>query len=236
MNEIWKDIPDYEGCYQVSDLGRVRSLDRVIQTRRGSRSLRGRVLRPASSKSRYLTVTLSMDGNCKTVYVHQIVMHTFIGPVPETMEACHGDGDLNNNYLTNLRYDTHINNQLDRRKHGTNQPGEFNANAKLTNKQVMQIVERYHSGETQTVVAKSLRVSRSLVSNIITGRNWSEITGIQYDTGIRYNRKLTFDQASNILDRHKQGERQIDLAREFSISKSIVYRLVRGITWKELHQ
>lgn len=116
MEEVWKDIPGYEGKYQASSLGRIRSLDRYVrlvahgtETKRLSR---GRVLKPGRmDKSGRLSVTLGRGTNGKTV--HQLVALTFLGPRPKGLDICHKDGDPSNNAIENLRYDTRRENILD---------------------------------------------------------------------------------------------------------------------------
>lgn len=120
--ERWAPIPGYEGFYEVSDLGRVRSLDRVVTRRDGSSYLmRGRVLKLIlNPRNGYLTVSLSRRGICRTSTVHQLVLLTFVGPCPPGLEVCHNDGVKTNSALSNLRYDTHSSNVQDTIKHGRN--------------------------------------------------------------------------------------------------------------------
>ena len=111
--EIWKDIPGYEGKYQASNLGQIRSLDREIGTPgiRGHKTMKGRILRPGPVKSGHLYVVL---GHGKAgIPVHTLVALTFLGPRPSGADICHNDGDPTNNRLENLRYDTRTNNILD---------------------------------------------------------------------------------------------------------------------------
>ena len=125
-DEEWRPVVGYEGFYEVSNLGRVRSLDRVIDHgRNGSTNLRGRILSASvPDKKHYSSVGLSAGGAYRHAMVHTLVATAFIGPRPIGMECCHNDGDKNNNRADNLRWDTPSANQLDRRKHGTHgQPG-----------------------------------------------------------------------------------------------------------------
>ena len=111
--EIWKDIPGYEGKYQASSLGRIRSLDRQVGTPGlvGGKFMKGRVLRPGPTKSGHLYVVLGHGA--PGTPVHQLIARTFIGPRPDGTEVCHNDGDPTNNRIENLRYDTRTNNILD---------------------------------------------------------------------------------------------------------------------------
>lgn len=122
MTEQWLPVPGYEGYYEVSDHGRVRSLPRAVQyTGRGTWRLRGRMLTLQSSrKSPYLRVPLSRGGKVVTTLVHRLVLETFVGPCPPGMECCHNDGNPCNNPVSNLRWDTRTANSLDAVRHGTN--------------------------------------------------------------------------------------------------------------------
>lgn len=115
MREAWKPIPGYEGRYEVSDLGHVRSLPQITSDGRrlGSRVLRGR---PQSSG--HLSVPLTLDGTCRNALVHRLVLIAFVGPPPLGMHALHFDGDPANNRLSNLRWGTPTENSLDAVKHG----------------------------------------------------------------------------------------------------------------------
>jgi NUMOD4 motif-containing protein/HNH endonuclease len=119
MTEVWRPIPGYVGAYDVSNLGRVRSVDRVItrMTKRGPvpARLRGRVLRTNRTRGGYLTVTLGG----RTVYVHALVLSTFVGPRPAGKQAAHWDGDRSNNRLGNLRWASPSENNLEKARHGT---------------------------------------------------------------------------------------------------------------------
>lgn len=105
--ENWKDIPGYEGRYQVSDLGNVRSVDRYVRlaTNNGAtqRLAKGRLLRPGARPSGHTTVAL---GKRNSVGVHQLVLLAFVGPCPAGHEVLHDDHKPANNVLTNLRYGT----------------------------------------------------------------------------------------------------------------------------------
>jgi len=118
--EQWRPAVGHPG-YEVSNHGRVRSLDRVL-TLRGRdgediyRRHRGRVLAPCANASGHMVVTL---GRGNSVYVHQLVLTAFVGPAPAGEEGCHDDGDASNNRLTNLRWGTRASNVADSVRHGT---------------------------------------------------------------------------------------------------------------------
>lgn len=116
--EKWKDITGYEGLYQVSDQGQVRSLDRM--NGRGF-NVFGVILKPNPDRKGYLGVSL-YSGSKETRrrrLIHQLVAEEFIGPRPKGLDVCHNDGDKTNNVPSNLRYDTRSANILDAVGHGT---------------------------------------------------------------------------------------------------------------------
>lgn len=118
-DEKWLPIVGYEGVYEVSDQGRVRSLDRMVYA--GSNRVRlslGRIL-SIHHGDKYAKVRLKLDGTGKTHNVHTLVATAFLGLRPDGMEVCHCNGQPHDNRLTNLRYDTHQANVLERRDHGT---------------------------------------------------------------------------------------------------------------------
>lgn len=121
MNEEWRPIPGYEGYYEVSDLGRVRSIDRRIWNSRGRGfwvRLTGKELTPVRSSSGHYSVMLVREGQGTRRFVHRLVLEAFVGRCPDGFEACHGDGNPGNNALPNLRWDTRSANQLDMVRHG----------------------------------------------------------------------------------------------------------------------
>lgn len=112
MTEQWLPVVGWEGLYEVSDMGRVRSLDRQLAD---GRRVRGRVLRPGKAGDKgYQHVNLTYDGKPVTAYIHALVAAAFIGPRPPRQEVCHNDSDTGNNWAINLRYDTSTGNKMDR--------------------------------------------------------------------------------------------------------------------------
>ncbi|WP_194385339.1 NUMOD4 motif-containing HNH endonuclease [Microbacterium luteum] len=124
--EEWRPVIGWEGIYEVSDHGRVRSVERTIPHGSGFPMVRvSHVLRPGSLRKAGHQLVCLMDGvggRKQSRYVHQLVLEAFVGPMPEGMEGCHYDGDPRNNRLENLRWDTHAGNMQDAVRHGTH-PG-----------------------------------------------------------------------------------------------------------------
>ncbi len=138
--ETWKTVPGWEQFYQVSDMGRVRSLDRIVPGK-GGRPMRKRgiILKQRINCGGYPQVTLVDDGFTKTSPVHSLVLAAFVGPRPDGMQVCHNDGVKTNNKPSNLRYDTASGNYHDRKYHGTENDGRRNGRAKLTENDIRNI-------------------------------------------------------------------------------------------------
>lgn len=117
-DERWLPVPEHEGLYEVSDYGRIRSLDRVSEYAGRRRRIRGRILRPRPMLSGHLQVHLAKDGVNENRLVHHLVLLAFVGPRPDAMEGCHNDGDPANNRVGNIRWDTRSANCYDRVRHG----------------------------------------------------------------------------------------------------------------------
>lgn len=170
MIEIWKDIIGYEGYYQVSNLGNVRSLDRIIKNKNNKDIIRkGKILKPGVKHSS-LFVNLNKNSKMKGYKIHKLVMLMFVGERPKDMHICHNDGNFKNNRLDNLRYDTAKENKKDCYRYS-----EKPSNAKLTIDNVLKIRKMYHNGYTQKEIAKTFNISRSHVSHIVNGRSFSWI-------------------------------------------------------------
>jgi hypothetical protein len=167
MHEIWKDIPGYEGAYQASTLGKIKSLDRTItqKSRCGrlfNRNIKGRILRPASNKyNPHLYVVLGHGANGSPV--HQLVARTFLGPCPDAEEVRHIDGNARNNCIFNLCYGPRTENILDVYRQNKRW-------RKLSLKEIKEIQKRVLNGEIGTSLAREYNVSTTTVSRIKLGR------------------------------------------------------------------
>lgn len=108
--EEWRDIPGYEGLYQVSNLGRVRSLDRTIIRGGIPRKINGTNIKQADNRSGYMTVDLHKNGMVRRYYVHRIVASVFVDNPCNKSVVDHIDHDRGNNRYDNLRWVTQCEN------------------------------------------------------------------------------------------------------------------------------
>ena len=106
--EIWKDVIGYEGYYQVSDIGNVRSLDRIVPRKGGvGRLIKGKDMSLIKNEDGYLTVKLSKDGVSRRIHVHRVVAEAFIENPDKLEEVNHKDYDRTNNAVDNLDWISH---------------------------------------------------------------------------------------------------------------------------------
>jgi hypothetical protein len=118
--EQWRPIPGYEGYYEASDQGRIRSVTRSVRYDNGrSRVYRGQVLKPQLGPHGRYTVRVSRQNKSRCFTVASLVLAAFRGPRPPGMECCHNDGNSTNDRADNLRWDTPSENSYDRVRHGT---------------------------------------------------------------------------------------------------------------------
>ena len=159
--EEWRDVVGFEDFYQVSNFGNIKNtkteLIKKIQ-------LNIRLNRPQICLSKFDKVT--------TVYPHKLVMEAFVGKRPVGMECCHADGDPWNNNLSNLRWDTRINNSQDKFKHGTQKLGENHPMSKLTIEKVLKIRQ---DNRVHRLIAFEYGVSQSVISQIKSKKSWVHI-------------------------------------------------------------
>ena len=122
MKEEWRPIPGYEGHYEVSNKGRVRSLTRIVDERNGSKQKHhGKLLTTSLNGRGYLRVKLYRNGTQRSLTVHRLVAKAFLGaPENDALVCCHNNGIKTDNRVTNLRWDTLSSNYHDMEKHGTN--------------------------------------------------------------------------------------------------------------------
>lgn len=223
-NERWVAVPGHEGSYEVSDMGRVRSLDHVAQTSRGGKRVKGRVLSPGKITGGYVAVTIRR----KTCPVHSMVLTAFVGPRPEGYDTCHGNGVRDDNRLVNLRWGTKTENSADRRAHGTMFAGETSPVAVLTDAQAIGARLRVAAGEHIRDVAASFGMTYSGMSKVIQGESFGHLPTA--GRGRHGNATLAAEDVAAIRAA-PPGTRDADMARRFGVTQATVRRARLGMAW-----
>jgi hypothetical protein len=164
--EEWRAVPGYEGLYEVSSFGRVRSLPRATTS--------GKILR-LDLNGLALKARLSKNNIRKSFTAHKLVMWAFVGPMPPDKQLiAHWDGDFRNNRISNLRYATHLENEADKRRHDREAKGERNPACKLTASDVEAIRKMRGLGCSVEKIVEHFPVGRRHIYNITRGDCWSD--------------------------------------------------------------
>ena len=167
-SEIWKPIPGYEGHYEASNIGRIRSFKRSCV-----------ILLPKKlKKGGYLRIALSRNDIRKVYLVHRLVYLSFFGSLGENLVVCHKNSVTNDNRIENLRLDTQKGNVADRTPEHWRQTtarGSKIKTAKLTDEKVIEIRKRAESGENSFSIANDFGVGYHTVRRVVQKKTWTHI-------------------------------------------------------------
>jgi hypothetical protein len=170
---IWKCIAGYEGYYEVNNAGQVRSVARTITAKGRPKRLESCTMKPAESKTGYLTVPLSMANERESKYVHRLVATAFLENPLNKPEVNHKNGIKKDNRLCNLEWVTAKENSIHssrviKTKFSLYVSGERHPNSRLTDQQRAQIRAEYNKGNTQRALSLIYGVSDSTIGRIVT--------------------------------------------------------------------
>jgi hypothetical protein len=174
----WKPIKGYEGFYEVSNDGLVKSLERRVPYRiKGyTRRQKERIMKPSEDGYGYPFVILNRGGKGKTRKVHQLVAETFIGK-EKGKQVNHKDGNTRNNHVDNLEYVTpkentwHAITELGHRR-----DGEHHWHSKVINEDVKKMRKMYKTGDyTQFDLSDIFGIHRGQISKILNHKSWKNI-------------------------------------------------------------
>ena len=232
--------------YQVGDDGFVWSR---LASKKGPAGVwrrmgpKGRVGRPY--------IILCNGPQRKGYAIYQLVLLAFVGPCPNGMEPCHQDGNYHNNCLTNLRWDTHANNERDKKMHGTSPAGENNGNTRLTDAQIHKLHDLWENGWSRKRLALKYSISKGYVDILLRGDGRRNVWKEKYPEGRpkelnrlvlpqgeqNGNAKLKESEVLRILQLYATGKwRQVDLARKFDVTQTAISGIIRGGTWFDVYK
>lgn len=160
MKELWSDIPGFDGRYQASTLGRIKSIHPT----------RGNIILKYKVNYGYRRVTLYKKGKAISCLVHRLVAFAFLGERGDEI-VLHRDGVKDNVYLSNLHYGTYSqNNGSDKRDHGTQYCGTKHHYAKHNQGTVDSMVILHKAGLSYSAIAKQLNIPKSTVHYTVNNR------------------------------------------------------------------
>ena len=169
MIERWLPIVGYEGRYDISNHGKVRSLKY-----RGTEIKKDLIL--TKNSVGYLVVGLFNEGIKQTKSVHRIVLESFNPPKDKSLICRHLNGDQLDNRFENLAWGSHSDNQADTRLHGRVSQGQDVHNSKLTNTQAVDIRHEYsQKNSSHRTLAKKYGVAHSTIFKVLKNRTYREI-------------------------------------------------------------
>ena len=168
--EVWKDVSGYEGFYQVSSKGRIKSLSRYVYHKKGNgrRLLDERMMKLKVNRWGYLTVNLSKNSVVKTYQVHRLIADAFYSSEDEGLQVNHKDGDKLNNELDNLELVTSEENI----KHGYKEKLIVNVSKRMTQGIADEIRRKYTGSVTQKDLSEEYGFSIRAISKVINNKTW----------------------------------------------------------------
>ena len=179
MNEIWRDVKGFEAYYSVSNLGRLKSHERVVQKSNGvNYTVREKIISGVLSKSiGYIVVTLRRGDKCLKTTLHSLVARAFVPNPKRKPQVNHIDGNKINNIANNLEWSTGMENTKHAIRLGLfNNKGNKNGMSKLNKNQVLEIRKRYDTGNvTHNKLSREYGVSVSTIGEITRREIWKHI-------------------------------------------------------------
>ena len=176
--EHWKPIIGFEGLYEISDLGRVKSLSRYVKSKANSKmKIPERILKTGKNKCGYALVVLMKNNKRHNKLVHRLVAKAFINNPENYAVVNHIDGNKHNNSLENLEWCTSKENIHHAMRIGLrNDKGENNWGHKLSNEQVIYIRNLYKTKQyTEKQIAEQYNVHEETIGKIIRGITWKNL-------------------------------------------------------------
>lgn len=165
MNENWKEILGYEGYYQISNFGNIRSLNRFVN----GREYKGKTLKPLIGYGGYLSIQLRKNVTKGCFYIHRLVAEHFI-PNPENKQFInHKDENKLNPASSNLEWMTQKENHIYSNK------GAGFLTRKFSSFQILDIREKHKKGMTIYAISKQLKENGGTISNIVNNKTYKNV-------------------------------------------------------------
>lgn len=234
--EIWKPIKDYEKYYEVSNYGRLRSLDRTTEfIWKGnwvSRNFKGKILKPKYDKDGYESYCLVCEGGRKDLRGHRAVAEAFIPNIENLPSVDHKDACVTHNFSWNLQWMTSAQNTI---KHYAEEAGLNKPLSSLTKEEWLYIGYLYKEGLEYQAIAYNLGIGAKSVDTIwegLSGRRLSSVTGFKkgdFKKRKHPTTKLDVEVVISIIKERLIDKKPLkDLSYKYSIAESMVSRFCSG--------
>ena len=226
--EIWKAAMGFEGHYEVSSLGRVKSLRRKVPNGRGSyRVVKERImaLTPNHRLGGYLYVTLYCENKSKSFSVHTLIAKSFLGMPPDGKEVNHIDGNKANCALSNLEYVTSAENKQHARTTGLWQNrGEQHGNTKVSEDQASAMLAMYRDGMKLSDIGRKFGVTKGCVWNVTSGKSWRHL-GV---APVKKNRRYSAEAIENAMEMRRRGVTWREIISASGVDHSVVANYLKA--------
>lgn len=248
MKEIFKDIKDYEGLYQISNLGRVKALAKFCKTKGdGIRYSPEKIMKTGNDIHGYQLIGMSKNTKRLTFKVHRLVAQAFIPNSENKPFINHKNGIKNDNNFKNLEWCTDQENMDHAVRTGLIKKGEDNPNSKLNEKDILRIRNEFKDFSISDV-ARKFNVDWNTIKRVITGDGWKHLEYQEKDKNIKYlnsleykektfckysNNKLSEKEVKEII-RLKGKRPQFIIAKYYNVNRNTIYNIHNGKTWKWL--
>jgi hypothetical protein len=174
-SEVWIPALGYEGKYEVSDAGRVRSVDRYTTTRGKPFWRKGRVLKQSINRDGYAYVGIGRSSTAKLRLVHHVVLESFVGLRAKKQQCCHINGKRDDNRLANLKWGSASENQQHKVLHGTDSRGERSGMAKLTEECVKRALDMRACGVPGRAIGRWFGVHPDYMNTLLAKGRWGSL-------------------------------------------------------------
>jgi hypothetical protein len=222
---LWKDVVGFEGLYKISEYGDIQSSYKSMK-----------ILKPKKDKDGYSGVSLSKNGKAHHLRVHRLVAMAFLDNLENHPIVNHKDLDVTNNHYSNLEWCTFVHNT----KHYYDNALDKRTLSSLSKDELLSLVTAYHSGKShkQLCFDFNLDCRPDAISEVVTGRRFSELTGIvrSCDFKQRTTEKITDEDVYNMLNEyHNLNISQTKLCIKYGMSPAQVSRIVNGTRRSEVY-
>ncbi len=235
--EIWENILNYEGFYQISNLGNVRSLDRFITINNKLSFKKGKIMVVSENNKEYKQISLSKNNKLKTFKIHRLIALAFIPNPNNYPYVNHIDGNKKNNNIINLEWCTAQMNIKHAYDMGLmNAPKGKNSGAsKLKDEDILNIFILNKEGLGHRKIAKIYNISRVAIKIVLQRKSWRHIEIPEmYLNHINTTCTIKNENIIEIFKLYKNDIKISDISKKYKVNRVTIESILNRITWKNV--